>query len=118
MGKEKSEKCEICDEIDFVEHMFFECQRLDSFWYIIQCTIYKNIKKSIDLTKYSVVLGIEQDNRYKSLNINEVQFINELLIIAKYCISKSKSLKTNLELTLERELTIRGITMTKDITIS
>ena len=23
MGKEKSEKCEVCDEIDFVEHMFF-----------------------------------------------------------------------------------------------
>ena len=109
MGIKKSEKCETCGVTDFVEHMFFECQRIAGFWKKVEQTIFMKVNKNIKLSMYSILLGIEQDNVYKNLNKKETFMINEILIIAKHSISISKKHNTNTLMVFEREMSLRKI---------
>ena len=107
MGIEPSEKCEYCGVTDYVEHLFFECKRIGKFWEKVERLIKERIGKNISLTKYSIILGIEQDDNFRNLISNEVCAINRLLIIAKLSISKSRKEKKNVDIVFEGELNIR-----------
>ena len=107
MGLEPSEKCEVCGVTEFVEHLFFECKRIENFWETVENVINLRIGKHIALTKYNIILGIEQDANYNNYTKQEISIINNILIIAKFSISKSKKWKQNVNLVLERELQIR-----------
>ena len=66
------------------------------------------VNKKIKLNNKSIILGIEQDKQYENLNRKEVYLINEIIIIAKLSISKSKMNNSNITLTFERELSLRN----------
>ena len=108
MGLKQSEKCDFCGETEFIEHLFYDCQRLGQLWQKVENMIRINSNIDISLNKYNVILGIEQDEISKTLNKKEIAEVNELLMIAKFCISKSKVMETNLEITFENELRIRN----------
>ena len=108
MGIKNSENCDLCGVAEFVEHMFFDCKRLSNFWKRVESLLRTMMNKNISLNKYNVILGVEQDENLRSLNKKEIYMINEILIIAKLSISKSKAMETNLEITFERELRIRN----------
>ena len=109
MGIKKSEKCEICGVTDFVEHMFFECRRIAGFWTSVEHTISLKVNKTIRLSKFSILLGIEQDSNYKSLNKKDTNIINEILIIAKHSISISRKHNKNTIIVFEREMSLRKL---------
>ena len=109
MGIKKSEKCEICGVTDFVEHMFYECQRIAGFWKSVEQTISMKVNKTIKLSLFSILLGIEQDRNYKCLNKKDTYVINEILIIAKHSISISKKHKTNTLTVFEKEMSLRKL---------
>ena len=46
MGIKSSEKCDFCDEVDVVEHMFFRCKRLQTFWTDVSKRIDNRVKKN------------------------------------------------------------------------
>ena len=108
MGLKQSEKCDFCGETEFIEHLFYDCKRLEQLWQKVENMIRINSNIDISLNKYIVILGIEQDEISKTLNKKEIAEVNELLMIAKFCISKSKVMETNLEITFENELRIRN----------
>ena len=107
MGIKNTEKCETCGVTEYVEHMFYECKRIENFWNKVESLIKIKFDKNIKLDKINVILGIEQDERYNKFTKREVFAINEILIIAKLSISKSKVYDTNIEITFERELKLR-----------
>ena len=107
MGIKNTERCEVCGVTDYVEHLFFECHRIGSFWQKVESFVKIKLDKNISLTKRSVLLGIEQDAHINNLSKNEIHQINEIIIIAKLSISKSKVRNTNIEVTFENELRIR-----------
>ena len=108
MGLKQSEKCDFCGETEFIEHLFYDCKRLEQLWQKVENMIRINSNIDISLNKYNVILGIEQDEISKTLNKKEIAEVNELLMIAKFSISKSKVRETNLEITFENELRIRN----------
>ena len=56
----------------------------------------------------NIPLGIEQDKQHEKLSKNTLHAINEILIIGKLSISKSKINDLNIELVFERELSLRN----------
>ena len=108
IGIKSSEKCELCGVTEYIEHLFIECQRIGSFWEKVERLILSQINKSIKLNNNIILLGIEQDKQFEKLKLKEMYQINEILIIGKLSISKSKVNNLNLDLVFERELRIRS----------
>ena len=108
MGLKESEKCEYCHQRDFVEHYFFQCERLIQFWIHISDYIYSKLNKRIILNMYNVLIGFEQDNLNIDLTKSQVVFINRLLIVAKLSIIKSKSSNLNLIFIFDNEIRLRN----------
>ena len=108
MGLKKSEKCDFCGETEYIDHLFYDCKRIGQLWKKVEYMIRNNSNVNISLNRHNVILGIEHDEISKTLHQKEVGEINELLMIAKFSISKSKSMERNLEITFENELRIRN----------
>ena len=108
MGLEPSEKCETCGVAEFVEHLFYECQRLGNFWEKIENIIRSKVNKNVSITKNIAILGIEQLENYKTYTEKEIYEINNILIIAKFSIYKSKSKDLQIDTVFEREMEIRN----------
>ena len=66
------------------------------------------IGNEIQLNVKVVLFGIEQDEIYDKLQASEVQFINNMLLIGKFSIIKSKTQNVNLSLLFDNELRIRN----------
>ena len=107
MGIKSSEKCDFCDEVDVVEHMFFRCKRLQTFWTDVSKRIDNRVNKKIKLNEISIVLGIEQE--HPKLCYEEIKLLNTILIIGKLSIIKNKMNKTKIDIIFERELQLRNI---------
>ena len=107
IGLRQSEICDFCDENDVVEHTFFRCKRLKSFWKNISTRLINKLNKNITLNEVSIMLGVEQT--HQELNVEEKSLINKISIIGKLSIIKNKINKTPIELIFERELRLRKI---------
>ena len=88
--------------------MFIQCQRIGSFWSKVEALILIKTNKSIKLNENIILLGIEQDKQHEKLRKKEIYEINEILVIGKLSISKSKINNSNIDLTFERELRLRN----------
>ena len=108
IGIKDTEKCEICGVTDYIEHLFIECQRIGSYWNVVETMINSKLSTIIKLNNTIILLGIEQDEQCKRLNKKEISMINEILIIAKLSISKSKINDLKIELVFENEIRIRN----------
>lgn len=103
-----SQNCKYCDEVDFVEHFFFNCKKVKPLWDKISRDIHTNLGVSLMLNEKIVLLGV---TRRDGLNTELRKEINILLAIGKMVISKFRYGNChNLGLTFDAECQIRNIT--------
>ena len=99
----------MCDVTEYIEHLFIECRRIGFFWNVVETLINSKLRTIIQLNDIIIILGIEQNEQCKKLNKKEISMINEILIMAKLSISKSKINGLKIELVFENELRLRKI---------
>ena len=107
MKIKESDKCEVCGEIDFIEHMFFQCRKLIGFWRKVSNVIELKTSLQITLSETNVLFGITKTDT--STTQAYINIINHLILIGKVCISKAKYGKIkNINIFLDRVLEIRN----------
>ena len=85
MKKKPTEKCDHCDQTDFIEHFFIHCSKLKYFWPLVHNTILQHTSINLPLTDSVILLGLPVSScKYSKV---EVGVINHILLIAKMCIS-------------------------------
>ena len=106
MGLATTKQCLGCTEIDYMEHAFYQCTKLENFW--------TNVKQYI-LINYDWRLEINEKIALFSGSKAEIEDaeirkkVNHIILIAKLAISKYKYGKCkNLALIFEAELKIRS----------
>ena len=88
MGIKDTEDCELCNEKDYIEHMFYHCKALNGYWDHVskQITAYTGINMNLSLSDIMFGLLPNQSKFTKKQN----RVINHILLIAKMCISKQR----------------------------
>ena len=107
MGLKNTENCEFCNEKDFVEHYFYNCRKLASFWKYINDFLNLKLDKKIILYDFVILLGIEQSINNIELTKKEIRFVNNILVIAKLSVIKSKQDSLNIIFIFENEMRLR-----------
>ena len=102
-----SNKCTICEEIEYSEHFFYHCKQIKDLWKEIESIIRNRTKQNINLTMIDVMLGIRSHDR---MTKSDMRWANEIILVCKMVISKYKygSYKFPLEL-LINELEMRKL---------
>ena len=86
----QSNKCSFCaDNIDFIEHFFFECNKIHIFWKSVEQFINLKIEEPVTLDCKSAMFGISENKLRK----RDFDFVNHVILVAKMSISIAK--KTN-----------------------
>ena len=107
MNIKDSEMCTYCNTLDTVEHFFYECNEVSNLWKEIERLITKNTTTTLSLDSQSVLLGILPSEK---IDKGVTSFINELILVGKLVISKTKYGKAiNPIIVLEHELNVRNI---------
>ena len=84
--------CSYCnDVVDYIEHFFFDCPTIKTFWNYIEQYILITFDIQTHLTVVDVLFGIKQHNYGKVKN----KLINHVILIAKMCIRMYNNKKTN-----------------------
>ena len=98
--------CKNCTSIENLEHLFYSCEKLKSFWHMIEDMSELIFDKRIKLSPASALLGISKlDHHGSTRQTNE---FNCLLLIAKQSIVKSKfSNDFSLTFIFKHELSLR-----------
>lgn len=88
MGKADSPNCSTCMVPDTVEHFFFHCKLVQDLWEEVKKQLQLILNMSVKLAEQDVILGlldremIQQEPIYRQ--------VNQIILIAKLCISKYK----------------------------
>lgn len=88
--KVENEKCPFCDQVDNIEHYFYECKQTKPLWrnlFDLWITVYQT---NIPLTILDIIFGLE--------NINEdplIDFINFCILLMKKYIFDTKLAEKN-----------------------
>ena len=77
-------RCSLCHEIDFIEHFFWRCKKLQLFWDNVKQTIFLKTDLQISLDEQAVLFGYKVDQ----MKLKHNKTVNHILLIAKMCISK------------------------------
>ena len=104
IGIKASTKCDLCEEEDYTEHKFYQCQSVKPLWDLIESLIQIRFKQDFKITEEIAMLG------YIGGNEKIRKKINTTILIAKLCIQKFRfrTIKNLLEI-WEKESTIRKI---------
>ena len=89
-----TEHCD-CGEKDLIEHSLIECSYLNDLWEAVSKTISIQLNgKSIPLTNVNKLFGISSHEQKRfHISKEDCLVINNILIIAKFSINKSRALK-------------------------
>lgn len=99
--------CDHCNEIDFIEHFFVECDIIKNFWKFVSSHINASINVQIKLTRKDILLGLPY-SEFSNINKKDIDYINTIVLIGKLCISKLRYGKLkNIFLIFELELNLR-----------
>jgi hypothetical protein len=79
-----TEICTFCNAIDVIEHFFVECKHIEFLWRAIEVIASARMGKMLHLATHEKLLG------YKTQNAIKYKWLNQVIIIAKLCISKYK----------------------------
>ena len=79
-----SNKCIYCEEIDTIEHHFFDCIQCQIFWNKVLSWSKRNLETSIKPTICDILFGIP----IKEENIDTINFIN---LLGKWYINKTRT---------------------------
>ena len=90
---EASDKCNHCQNTDFLEHFFYLCPSLGVFWSSLSKWWLNNLQCTFKLKPEEVIFGICNENEDNVMDI-----INYCILMAKYYIAQSrkKELEPNL----------------------
>ena len=103
IGKEESNVCEVCNEIDYIEHFFFDCKKIKIIWNEVDKIILKLYNVNIKVTQSDVLFGYNCPGKFNAI-------INHILSISKLSVSKYRYGKyPDLISLLHFELRIRKI---------
>ena len=108
MKIKESETCEICGEKEFTEHLFYNCKRVALFWKRISVMLSLKFNLKLNLTEYLVIFGMEHNDNPFNLTQTQRRYINEIILIGKLAIIKSKALRSDISIVFERECRIRN----------
>ena len=103
--------CSFCrGTVDYIEHFFFLCPQVQSFWKSVELTLLGKIGIHIHLTIIDILFGIQDRKRF--INQNQVDTANLLLLIGKMSISIFKKTKAVSKLgdIFEKHCSLRGLT--------
>ena len=105
MGLVNSEYCPNCfNEIDFIEHFFYFCDKIRPLWKYIENIIKSRFSCAVQLDARSVLLA------FFGLNKTLRKFINHAILIGKMCISKFRyGTPYNIIFIFEREAALRHL---------
>ena len=102
----ETNKCSYCqDTVDYIEHFFYFCPAVRTFWHFIEQKILIETQVNIKLSVTDILFGVNQSDHMKE----HYKLINHLLLIGKMCISIFKKTQSpfNLQLIFEKECTMR-----------
>jgi len=84
MGIANNIYCTYCTaEIDYMEHFFFYCTKINKIWKLVEEDIEKNSSKRIHIDVRDALFGIRNVDRF---TLAEIMHVNTLILIAKMCI--------------------------------
>ncbi len=102
-------KCSYCiQEIDYLEHLFYSCPLVKSFWKRFEAYLRGIIGKHIPLGVHDVLFGLKP----REMCDNESTTVaNHLILIGKMCISIFKKTKTttSMYIIFEQETKFRKV---------
>ena len=78
--------CDHCNEVDFTDHMFVKCHRLQSYWSYVNDQIDLVLEKHIELDVTMKLFGL-LECKWGRKRANEANYI---ILLAKFCLVKSK----------------------------
>lgn len=105
MGIKETNKCDFCDEVDFIEHFFCSCTKLNNFWKYVRKQIANYTGKDVNFNISDILLGYQ----VAYIKDNCIKHINHILLIAKLTISKFKyGKRIHLECIFDYEMKLRG----------
>jgi hypothetical protein len=103
--------CDVCKEIDTIEHMLVLCEKTYEFWQNIFNWWAANMKVWFEVDTYEIIFGIP--NEYNEHIINQ---LNYYIMVAKYYIYKCKKAASNTDV-YELLLEIKNrLAMKKEVT--
>ena len=110
MGLVNDNKCSLCrTEIDYIEHFFFTCPTIKYMWNHVSALFKQVFKINIMLNEKIALFGIVGTEVY-GLNKEQINIANNIILIAKMCISKYRyGTPINLITMIEYEMRIRNI---------
>ena len=101
MNVKPSDKCDKCQHVETLEHLFFHCKELSQFWQHVSADISDILGWKTQIDVVTALFGFDPNEMNARNSI--VNQINHLLLIAKSCISKNKSSQENGNLILQYE---------------
>ena len=106
MGIKDTNVCAYCNEIDTLEHFFFECNIVYPVWDEISKTIRAKTGQRVRLDNSKVIFGCKEVKGKKS----QTNFTNVIILVGKLVINKFKFGKPgNLRTLLEYEIRLRKL---------
>ena len=90
IGIKRTNKCDFCQEVDFLDHFLISCVRLRPYWQKVLSYIERETSVLVqDYTKHKL-FGINEENHKGKDNTNSIEKANLYLLIAKFSIIKAK----------------------------
>ena len=85
MGIRSDIRCTYCNEIDYVEHFFFNCFKINQIWSYVENAFFDKFDIRLSISESEALLGIPKKSGFSSKMINH---LNHLILIAKMCVGK------------------------------
>ena len=99
-------KCDKCQEIETLPHLFFNCTSLTAFWKYISELVSLTLETTFSIKVVNALFGITTEDT--QADIARIHKANHIMLIAKMCISKGRFSKNkNLRLIFEHEKLLR-----------
>ena len=107
MRVRENQRCSYCpDQVDYIEHFFYECPQTRQFWIAVRNYILNTYGTRINISMTEALFGIQE---VRNASADALHKINHILLIAKMCISifKKTNSKSPLYSIFENNLRIR-----------
>lgn len=88
----QSNKCSYCDCFESIEHYFFECPNLKTFWNQFLGWFSHTLKIEVKIGSLDVIFGIVNNN-----DLVAIQVLNFCILFAKFFIYKRKSSSADID---------------------
>ena len=90
IGIKTTNKCDFCQDVDFVDHFLISCERLRHYWQNVLIHIEKETKVVVPDDMEHKLFGIIEENSKGNKASKNIEKANLYLVIAKLSIIKAK----------------------------